>query len=334
MRLMKNIDSTSDLDIQYLDKIKNISFQPVFIMGLQRSGTSILYKMLGATNCFNVIIAYHIIKYDELLQNHINNLEDNAKDNLSEFFRHQSQMTRGIDRLQITPDFPEEYGFLLAEKTKQSRLNQNNLSLFTELCKKIQFISNSKKPLLLKNPFDFSNFTYIRKMFPNAKFIFIHRNPMKTLNSQVKAMRTLLQNKSAYMAMLSPWYDQVFDSNIRLRYYRFLYSSHTPLRVTSAIKRIANETDIFLENIDVLQKDEEYINVRYEDLCGDPQSTIAGIMKFLDLPLQSNLNYRDFIKPRKTVLLEELQRREQFISKRMDKYLTYFKYTTESSSQN
>lgn len=171
-------------------------------------------------------------------------------------------------------------------------------------------------------------------MFPNAKFIFIHRNPMKTLNSQVKAMRTLLQNKSAYMAMLSPWYDQVFDSNIRLRYYRFLYSSHTPLRVTSAIKRIANETDIFLENIDVLQKDEEYINVRYEDLCGDPQSTIAGIMKFLDLPLQSNLNYRDFIKPRKTVLLEELQRREQFISKRMDKYLTYFKYTTESSSQN
>jgi len=334
MRRMKNIDSTADLDIQYLDKIKNISFQPVFIMGLQRSGTSILYKMLGAANCFNVITAYHIVKYNELLHNHINNLEDDVKDKLSEFFKDPSQMTRGIDRLQVTPDFPEEYGFLLVQKTKQPRLNQNNLSLFTELCKKIQFISDSKKPLLMKNPFDFSNFIYIRKMFSKAKFIFIHRNPMNTLNSQIKAMRTLLQNRSAYMSMLSPWYDQVFESNIRLRYYRFLYSSRTPLRVTSAIKRISNETNIFLENIDVLQKDEAYINVRYEDLCEDPRSIITNIMKFLDLPLQSNLNYRDFIKPRKTVLLEELQRREQFISKRMNKYFTYCKYETESSSQN
>ena len=323
---MKNIDSTAYLDMQYLDKIKNISFKPVFIMGLQRSGTSILYKMLGATNCFNVITAYHIIKYNELLHNHINNLEDDVKDKLSEFIRDQSQMTRGIDQLQITPDFPEEYGFLLAQKTKQSRLNKNNLSLFTELCKKIQFISDSKKPLLMKNPFDFSNFIYIRKVFPNANFIFIHRNPMKTLNSQIKAMQILLQNKSTYMAMLSPWYDQVFDSNIRLRYYRFVYSSRTPIRVTSSIKRIANETNIFLKNIDVLLKDEEYINVRYEDLCQDPRSIIADIMKFLDMPLQSNLNYLDFIKPRKTVFLKELQRREKFISKRMYKYFTYCKY--------
>jgi len=331
---MKNIGSTAYLDIQYLNKIKNVSFKPIFIMGLQRSGTSILYKMLGSTNCFNVITAYHIIKYDELLHNHINNLEDNVKDKLSEFIRDQSQITRGIDQLKTTPDFPEEYGFLLSQKTKQSRLNQNNVSLFIELCKKIQFISDSKKLLLMKNPFDFSNFIYIRKMFPNAKFIFIHRNPMKTLNSQIKAMQNLLQNKSAYMAMLSQWYDKIFDSNIRLRYYRFVYSSCTPIRVNSAIKRIANETNLFLENIDVLQKDEEYINVRYEDLCRDPQSIIEEIMKFLDIPLEPNLNYRDFIKPRKTVFLKELQRREKFVSKRMYKYLTYCKYETASFSQN
>jgi len=328
MRRMKNINSTTDLDIQYLDKIKNISFQPIFIMGLQRSGTSILYKMLGATDCFNVITAYHIIKYNELLHNHINNLEGDAKDDLSEFFGHQSQMTRGIDRLHITPDFPEEYGFLLAQKTKQSRLNQKNLSLFIELCKKIQYISYPEKSLLLKNPFDFSNFLYIRKTFPNSKFIFIHRNPMDTLNSQLKAMHTLLQNKSTYMAMLSPWYDHVFDSNIQLRYYRFINSSRSSLRTTSAVRRIAKEAGTFLENIDVLQKDEEYIDVMYENLCSDPQSTITSIMKFLDLPFQSNRNYRDFIKPRKTELLEKLKRREQLISKRMDRYLTYCRYKT------
>jgi len=309
------MNSTVDLDAQYQDKIKDISFQPVFIMGLQRSGTSILYKMLDATNCFNVVTAYHIIKYNELLHNHINNLDDGAKNALSEFFGHHSKTTRGIDNLQITPDFPEEYGFLLAQKTRQSKLNQNNMSSFMELCKKIQFISESEKLLLLKNPFDFSNFMYIKK-------------------SQLKAMRTLFQNKSPYMGILSPWYNQAFDNKILLHYYRFIYSSYIPYRAISAVRKMTKETNNFLENIDYLQKDEEYINVRYEDLCKDPQSTITSIMKFLDLPFQPNLEYRDFIKPRRTVLLKELQKREQFIAKRMNKYLSYCGYTTEKPSQN
>jgi len=262
-------------------------------MGLQRSGTSILYKMLDATNCFNVVTAYHIIKYNELLHNHINNLDDGAKNALSEFFGHHSKTTRGIDNLQITPDFPEEYGFLLAQKTRQSKLNQNNMSSFMELCKKV-----------------------------------------KTLNSQLKAMRTLFQNKSPYMGILSPWYNQAFDNKILLHYYRFIYSSYIPYRAISAVRKMTKETNNFLENIDYLQKDEEYINVRYEDLCKDPQSTITSIMKFLDLPFQPNLEYRDFIKPRRTVLLKELQKREQFIAKRMNKYLSYCGYTTEKPSQN
>jgi len=331
---MKNINKTKDLDYQYLDKIENVAFNPVFIMGLQRSGTSILYKMLDATKCFNVVTAYHIIKYNELLHNHINNLEDSAKKALSELFGQQSKTTRGIDKLQINSDFPEEYGFLLFKKTRQSKLNQNNILPFMELCRKIQFISESEKTFLLKNPWDFSNFVYIKKVFPNAKFIFIHRNPVKTLNSQLKAMRTLLQKKSPYMAMLSPWYNQAFENKILLCYYRFLYSSQTPLRVTSAIRRMAKETNNFLENIDLLQKNEEYINVRYEDLCRDPRSTITSIMEFLDLHSNSNLECRDFIKPRKTVLLKELQKREQSIVKKMNKYLSYCGYKTEKPSQN
>ncbi len=331
---MKNTREAEDLDYQYLGKIENVTFDPVFIMGLQRSGTSILYKMLDATNCFNVVTAYHIIKYNELLHNHINNLEDGAKNALSELFGHQSKTTRGIDELQITPDFPEEYGFLLSKKTRQSKLNQNNMSSFMELCKKIQFISESEKLLLLKNPWDFSNFVYIKKVFPNAKFIFIHRNPIKTLNSQLKAMRTLLQNKSPYMAMLSPWYNQAFDNKILLHYYRFIHSLYIPHRAISAVRKMTKETNTFLENISHLQKNEEYISVRYEDLCRAPQSTISSIMKFLDLSYQPNLEYHDFIKPRKTVLLKELQKREQFITKKINKYLSYCGYTTEKSSQN
>ena len=58
-------------DKKYLDKIENIKFNPVFILGLHRSGTSIFYKMLVSTGHFNSVTAYHIINYEELLSNYI-----------------------------------------------------------------------------------------------------------------------------------------------------------------------------------------------------------------------------------------------------------------------
>ena len=78
--------TAKNLDKQYLQKLENIDFQPVFILGLNRSGTSILYKMLTATQCFNSVTAYHIICYDQLIYNKINNKEEAAKDILNKRF--------------------------------------------------------------------------------------------------------------------------------------------------------------------------------------------------------------------------------------------------------
>ena len=69
----------ASLDDHYLHKLDGISFMPIFIMGLHRSGTSILYKMLGATRHFNTVTAYHILKYDELLYNFTKNKEKTVK---------------------------------------------------------------------------------------------------------------------------------------------------------------------------------------------------------------------------------------------------------------
>lgn len=63
------------LDRQYLNLLENINFRPIFIMGDHRSGTTLLHKTLVATECFNFVRAYHVIKYDELLSNHVNRTE-------------------------------------------------------------------------------------------------------------------------------------------------------------------------------------------------------------------------------------------------------------------
>ena len=315
-----------ELDKKYLDEIENVTFNPIFIMGVQRSGTSILYKILSATSSFNIVTAYHIFKYSELLHNHINNLENKAKNNLADFFKIHFSTDRVIDRMQITPDFAEEYGFILGQKASQPKITPKTLGVFIELCKKIQFISDNDKSILLKNPWDFSNFVYIKKVFPNAKFIFIHRNPIKTLNSQLKAMRALLKQKSPYMALLSPQYNQVFQNKIMLYYYRFLYSSITPIRSITAIRNLAKVTECFLEDISSLNED-DYICIRYEDLCRETDLEIGKILDFLKIKTESKLHYSDFIKPRKTTELKELKIMKKFILKRMKDYLSYCGYT-------
>jgi hypothetical protein len=313
-------------DSKYLDRIKDINFRPIFIMGVQRSGTSILYKILNETGEFHIVTAYHLINYDRLVYDRIHDIEGESKAELKERFSRMSQDDRGIDRLKITPDFAEEYGFLLAKKTNVSKINEDNIFIFNELCQKITFLKESDKPLLLKNPFDFANFVFIKGKYPEAKFVFIHRNPINTINSQLKAMRTLLSKKSKYMALLSPWYDKIFDHKLKLMYYRFLYSSKTSIRVNSAINKLSQLTNYYLENISKLKENFDYINVRYEDLCSSTELMIKKIFSFLSISPPVGFEYESYIRPRETTLLKELIDRKYNINRKMSQYLGYFNY--------
>ena len=322
---MGYINDKMDIDNIYLPKLDNINFKPIFIMGVHRSGTTILYKLLSNTDCFNIVTTYHIFRYNEILYNHIKNLEKKSKENLNESFKNKSIHARKIDKLKITSDFPEEYGFVLSKKNGPNKITPETFKTFITLCKKIQFISKNNKPILLKNPFDFTNFLYIKSILPKSKFIFIHRNPFKTLNSQLTARRTLFQQKSEYMSLLSPSYQKIFENIIFLCFIRFINSPNNQIRTIQTINKLTRETNYFLKNIKLLNKT-DFICIRYEDLCEKPNTKIIEILKFLKIKEKKLLQFSDFIKPRKKTILKELQQKEKYISKQMKPYFSEFKY--------
>ena len=315
-------------DQQYLEKLENIDFQPVFILGLHRSGTSILYKMLTSTGCFNPVTAYHLIKYNQLVYNHINKREESSKKELTESFKEKGLEDRGIDRLQVTADFAEEHGFLLGQKTFQMYINSKNLSLFTELCKKIQFISGNDKPILLKNPYDFPNFIYIKKAFPNAKFVFIHRHPFKTLSSTIKAIRLLLKNKNPYTTQLFRIYNKIFENPLILYTLRFCFSRISAFGIILLTNDSSAATKYYLKNIKHLPK-QDYVFITYEDLCKNPQKNIEKIMESLDIVTYNKIDFASFIKPRKTQLDPGVRLLRKFIFKCMEEYFKFFGYKLE-----
>jgi hypothetical protein len=314
-------------DTPYLHSLENVDFQPVFILGVHRSGTSILYKMLTATGCFNPVTAYHLIEYENLLFNHHEQKERDEKQRLTSSLQKEGLADRGIDKLKVTADFAEEYGFLLGTKTSQMRITKKNIPLFTELCKKISFIAGNQKPILLKNPYDFPNFLYIKDNFPNARFVFIHRHPLKTISSTLNAIRFLLQKKNPYTARLSRVYDIWYANPLFLQPLRFLFRYLGECCVVALTSMTKRSTMYYLKNIEKLSNN-QYISITYESLCDHPQETLHSIMETLSLPLQQNLNVVTMIKPRSVSIDKSVQKLRRYISRSLNEYYRQFHYSS------
>src|SRR5690242_17977459 len=128
-----------DADRRYGELLAGVRFQPVFIMGDHRSGTTLLYQLLAQTGHFNVVTAYHVIYYGEIVSNYLNGTEAEAKRALSRRLADHGQTDRLFDDVSVTPDLPEEYGFVLSNRhSGQGRLDPQTLPTFVELCRKVQ----------------------------------------------------------------------------------------------------------------------------------------------------------------------------------------------------
>ena len=315
-------------DREFVQELQRVTFQPVFILGLHRSGTSILYKMLTETESFNPVTAYHLINYNELLLNHHRGKEKHAKQQLTESFKEKGLQDRGIDRLKVTAEFTEEYGFLLNKKTVQMFITRKNVALFIEMCKKIQFIAGNDKPILLKNPYDFPNFLYIKQMFPNAKFVFIHRHPLKTISSTLNAIEMILKNKNAYTAQLSEIYDKFYTNPLILQPLRFIFSKIPECGVILITRITTKAVDYYLKNIEKLPK-EDYISITYEGFCQHPQKTIENIMETLSLKMKHTIDASSLMRPRSGDIDSSVQKLRPRIYKSMKTYCDWFHYAIE-----
>ena len=324
---MQSKDRSVTPDNQYLDTLKNVEIDPIFILGDQRSGTTLLYKTLADTGCFNVVRAYHIIKYDEILFNHFNKIEEQAIQALAARFQALGISDRKIDRVAATPNLPEEYGFILKNVAgDELSITPHNLPVFRQLCRKIQVSSDPNKRLLLKNPWDFFQFLYVKQLVPSAKFIFIHRNPIHVISSRIKTSRSLVYDWNEYTALIAPIYAEIFSNPIKRSLIRILSSKYLGISLRRSIQTSIEATTYFMQNVDKLPR-QDYLSIKYEDLCQAPEHTIQQIMTFLNIEDYLTLDYAQIIKPRSLNLLPEVQKRAMQIQQKSKEYFDRHSYS-------
>ncbi len=284
-------------DRPHLGRLAGVSFRPVFIMGSARSGTSILYRLLTLTERFNYVSAYHLVRYDELLAHHLAGTTAAAKDRLAERFRELGVAGARFDGVEVSPDFPEEYGFGL-DGGYRMELRPRTLPRFEELCRKVQFVSAAGRPLLLKNPWDSRNFLFIKRALPQSRFVFIHRNPADVVPSLLEGMRSLLRERNAYHALLAGFYDRLMEQPVRLALARLMVSRHFRLGARLMSWQTARMARYFVENVHRLDPG-DHLSVRYEDLCRDPAGVVGAVLGFLGLPENKAVPYGQYIRARR-----------------------------------
>jgi hypothetical protein len=302
---------------------------PVFLLGAFRSGTTLLYRMLTETGCFNITTAYHVLNYRELLTTHAAGRTQSAREELTQRFRELNLSTRQLDAIELSTDMPEEYGFVLVRELRQRQVNRKSLSKFLELCRKTLAVSESPdKPLLLKNPWDFDNFQQIRTLIPQARFVFVHRDPIDTVNSQLKALRQIWHDGNAYAQMLGGERGKWLDNSVVHAILSWATDPHSRVRLAERllVRYATRWTTGYLDRIAALPKD-CYHELRYEDLCRQPNESIRDIMTFLGEQPENVVDYRDEIAVRPTNLLPGLLARKAALQQKFERYRRAWGYT-------
>lgn len=317
-------------DDAHLHLVRNVAFRPFFIVGDHRSGTTLLHRLLAETGCFNYVSAYHVIRYDDILTHHVEGRVESEKAALMRTFEGLGLKSRGVDDVPATPDAPVEYGFILsaALNVRRAFLTPASYPTFQELCRKTQYVSDPARPLLLKNPWDVLNFMTIRSLVPHARFIFIHRHPLDVMTSQVRAIRSLLSARNAFVAMLAPWYARLHDRPMQLAVARWMDAAPLHMWVRLVGLHTTRVARYFLENAASLPAS-EYVSVRYEDLCTDPDRTMHRILDFAGVGPVHGTSWRDKIHPRPPKPIVEVNRRYVALLKPLVPYLKLHQYGTE-----
>lgn len=245
---------------------------PLFILGIWRSGTTHLHNLLSRDDRFAFANSYQVCYPSTFLTTE----ERNAR--LVNFFmpktRPQDNVVMGMQEPQEEEfafcaltgraipmgwAFPrrEEYyrRFLTLRDTTQAEAQEWKDALAT-FVKKLSF--KYEKPLILKSPGHTARIKTLLEVFPDARFVHIHRNPHDVFRSTVHLMKKI-----------APWF-------------AFQRTDYRGLE-DDVIRQYREVYDAYFEERHLIP-DGHLHEIRFSDLEADPVGQLRGLYSGLDLP--------------------------------------------------
>lgn len=270
------------MPLQFLQKIifnKKISKvdlskqQPIFILGHWRSGTTHLHYLMHKDPQYGTLSNY---------QSFLFNVAHLSRSLLKIVLSPLMPSKRPQDNIRVSPDLPAEEEQPMSVLSTKSGIHSwnfpQNQSYFTKynlfegvsakekaewrkdyhfLLQNITFFNDGKQ-LVLKNPHNTSRIKELLELYPNAKFINLHRNPYDVIQSTRHLHKTIVQGQALQF---------------------FSIKDREEMVLTQYKKTMQKNID----ELHLIPK-ENFVEVRFDDLEADSMKEMERIYTTLGLP--------------------------------------------------
>lgn len=267
-----------------------IEEDPIFILGHWRSGTTHLHNILCQDPQMGYVTTFQSV-FPETLFNKV------GKFIFKGFARILIPGTRKGDNVSLGTDLPQEEEFALGDKTPVSfyyfwmfprsltkfyqqfiRFNQIDKTTLKEWKDDYKLLiskalkNTNRKRFLSKNPPNTGRISVLLQMFPNARFVFIHRNPIEVF----------LSTRNFFFKMLPHLQLQTIDS--------------------AALEEAIFELYKDLLNDYLIQKElipkNNLVEISFDDLEKNPEECIRDLYKKLKIDgyKESKANFKAYLE--------------------------------------
>jgi hypothetical protein len=264
---------------------------PVFVLGHWRTGTTLLHDLfsvdpnLAYPTTFECFFPHHFLLTEGVLPKVMKRLlpKKRPQDDVPVGFDRPQEEEFGMMMLgQGTPYLtcawprlgPADSEFLdfkgVAEPEKKTWADAY-LWFYRRL-----LLKHGGKRLVMKTPANAARLKLLTRLFPDARYVYLARNPLNVFPSTVKLWRALYSVQGLHNPpRLDPWLDDyVLDMFARL-------------------------TEDYEEDRHLIPKD-RVVELRYEDFVKDPVASMRDIYTRLDIPgfAQAEAPMREFLAER------------------------------------
>ncbi len=180
-------------------KVQHFEEPPVFIIGFWRSGTTLLHNLLcndpktSYTTTFQVVFPHVTISQAWWLKKLTNLLlpADRPFDNVSMDMDFPQEEEYGLAAMQPFSlynlfTFPADFDQILKEEFYTGKFNDEQLKIWQKKYKKlisVAMMNTGGTRYMSKNPCNLGRIQLLLSMYPEAKFIFIYRDPYRVAES-------------------------------------------------------------------------------------------------------------------------------------------------------
>ena len=202
--------------------------EPIFLLGFWRSGTTLLHNLFACDPQWGFVNTYQAALPDLFLagQNRLRRLlastlpENRGIDNIPvDFAMPQEEEIALMCASGLSPyvslNFPRTANETLEYLFMGDSVDQRDLERwraeYTKLLKAATLYMDGK-PLALKSPSNTSRIPELLRLFPDARFVYIQRNPYDTLRSYLHLLRLM----NGWHALQSFDFDELVQRQVRI----------------------------------------------------------------------------------------------------------------------